>query len=266
MPRSFRRGRRRYARRRFRTMRRGRRSFSRGRRGFRRRRWTRKSRLSITPQRKSVILRYVNTLETSQLAINNGNNSGDIIYCINDIYHFTRSQNAGVLAPNNLPMRDEWFEWFGTWRVNMVEFCVQLQNFNNPQSYYCHLILSPNIYTVGGFPATLGLTWEQIHRISRTNRWTVCKLIGPSDSGNSRVTMKLRIPIGKALGIGSNYRSDVDFWGIGGSTPGSPAKQIAAFLVMTTIDGNNVSADTPLVLNCYVNFYISMFSRQLEVA
>lgn len=223
-----------------------------------------RSELSIVPPKKHLILRYVNTSDTPYLVLPSGavGGYGWINYCINDIYHFLRGVNGTPYnTPTVVPMATEFKDWYVRWKVHMVEYSVTVTNVTT-SSFYIGIICDAENFTINPpspnfFPSYMG--------IMKTNKYCKLLMVPPNGARDAKITMKMRIPIGKMIGDIDTYRGDADFNG-GSATSwnSSPLKVINMWVFILNSDGSTPGATFQVPVNIECNFFMTAFARDLE--
>lgn len=248
---------------------RGRRTFRRGRRysGVRRfrRRYATKRMLAPPRPRRSLIFRYGNAGDVPEGIIYNGQSVGWFSVALNDIHYPVRYDWSGgaMVAPTILPAKDEWFQFYARWKVNMVDISFDLSNRASGRNFYFGYILDSKKITVSANP---GLSWGDLMLLCKTNMYCGMKFVGANGAANSRNIIKAKLPIAKAIGL-STYRTDLDYLGGSPTAPAtSPSKLVQLYLFIANEQGNAETTDMHFTMNLKLTFYCTMSGRDWETS
>lgn len=269
MPRSFRRRASFRGRRSFR--RRGRGRFARGRsRGRFRRRGRRGSHkfagirhLSLPAPKQQVLLRYVgNTANVLYKAVIAAGSSTGHAHFGTDLHNLVKKAWGTVYASATvIPSKNEWFDWYNRWRVNMVDCVATINNEYSTRVWNVGWYINDVNDTFGDTTAS----WDEVNVASRSQtQWTrkTCTVAGGS---KPKVSVRMRIPIARKTG-NKAYSTDEDFIGGIAGTPGtSPSKGYNFFFYIWNDNGAAEASEITVPLDLRINLYCTMLARGVEI-
>lgn len=219
------------------------------------------SKISETGSRRSVTLRYANGGQLPIIQLPNTVAVSSYTFAINDLHYFLRSEGTNPFSPPTpIARKDEWFDFYRAWRVNMIEVSLTVTN-TQDQPCYVGLVMGKDSHSAA---SSWPVNWSNTHAIMRANTYCAMKLMGNANSSSGTAHLSMTIPIAKATG-NPTYAEDPDFQGVGGTSPASPAKYYAMYIVLWSSNGGNPAFTMEFPIDLKVNFFTTMWTPDLEI-
>lgn len=216
--------------------RRPKRVFNGRRRTMGRRRYTKPL---ITPDRKNLRLKYIETTRTS---FSGGVTSLIQVYKLNSAYDL-----SGTLGNTATPGFAEWKAFYNRYRVNMA---VVKCTFSNVEDTPCYVGVWSNAY-----PPSNVTNWTTLME-SRGQKYSKCHLLGASNGGGANKTLTLIVPMARIVGNRLKQKADDRYEAL---MTTDPASLVYGYVWVASFDGAGVIPQVACRIE--ITQYVTVYER-----